>query len=180
MAPGGLNAAMAIQPHQTLVATPTALEVGVHSGTQGWLKVRAEVGEQGSVTASLAAASPGSEQMLKGQLPALNAYLHGEQMTVTATVAEKVASGTLALTHDGGIGSSSSGTGLAGHDGSLLQRGPDQSGSGQNEGQQSGAASVELRRDQPLRTESSAADTAGPTVPFTALDGSGQWLNVRV
>ena len=48
---GGIAAGLAVESsaaghpgdsHRTLLATPTALEVGVQSGTQGWLKIRAE------------------------------------------------------------------------------------------------------------------------------------------
>jgi hypothetical protein len=77
------------EAHRTLVATPTVLEVGVPNGTQGWVKIRAEVSSEGQVNASLAAGSSASQEMLHRQLPALNAYLHSEQMTVTATVTER-------------------------------------------------------------------------------------------
>ena len=69
-------------PHRTLVATPTTLEVGVPDGTQGWLRIRAQVSDQGQVSASLAGGSSASQEMLHRELPALNAFLHNEQMPV--------------------------------------------------------------------------------------------------
>lgn len=78
------------EPHRTLLATPTALEVGVQSGTQGWVRIRAEVGGDGQVSASLAANTAGGRESLHNQLPALNAFLHGEAVPVTASLAAGV------------------------------------------------------------------------------------------
>jgi len=199
-AAGAVARAISPQPHQTLLATPTSLEVGVHSGTQGWLKVRAEVGEQGEVTASLTAASRSGEQMLKGQLPALNDYLHSEQMAVTTTVAERVGLGAAALAHGGGVASLASGIGTAGHDGNLLEGGSGQqgqsrdgqsrdglvqSGFAQSNGQhgdapQAAPVSADLGRDEVLPAYGGQTGAASSIVSSSTRDGSGQWLNVRV
>jgi hypothetical protein len=72
--------------HRMLGATPTSLEVGVANGTQGWLKIRAEMTGNGLVNASLSSATPAGQEMLHRELPALTAYLHQEQVTVNAVV----------------------------------------------------------------------------------------------
>lgn len=71
--------------HRTLVATPTVLEVGIPNGTQGWLKVRAELAG-GSVNASVAAASSAGQEMLHRVLPALTAYLQQEKVALNSLV----------------------------------------------------------------------------------------------
>lgn len=180
---GGVNASSS-QPHQTIAATPNSLEVGVHSGTQGWLKIRAEVGDQGGVTASLAAASPGGEQMLKGQLPALNAYLHSEQLSVTTSVAERTGLAHGVVAHDPSSGLNSTAGGTAAQDTSLLQGGAGRGTNGQSGGHLSDSLSSRTsptnRPDERYPDYASRADTAGTGPASTTLDGSGRWLNVRV
>ncbi len=78
--------------HRTLEATPTVLEVGIPNGTQGWLKVRAEL-TGGSVNASLSAASPAGREMLHRELPALTSYLQQEKVTVNSLVVQAPAAG---------------------------------------------------------------------------------------
>jgi hypothetical protein len=73
--------------HRTLLATPTALEVGVSNGTQGWLKIRAEMTDGGVVNASLSSASSAGQEMLHRELPALTAYLQEERVSVNTVVA---------------------------------------------------------------------------------------------
>ena len=184
-----LRAAISSEPHQTLVATPTSLEVGVHSGSQGWLKIRAEVGGEGAVSASLAAASPSGEQMLKGQLPALNAYLHSEQMSVTASVAERTGIAHGLFTHEAGGATLQAGRGAAsGQDASLLPSGTDQSATGQGSRSQSDAGSagplqvIRLSEGETrygTGSDQRVVSDAAP-LPSTAADSSGQWLNVTV
>jgi hypothetical protein len=73
--------------HRTLLATPTSLEVGVSNGTQGWLKIRAEMTDGGVVNASLSSASSAGQEMLHRELPALTAYLQEERVSVNTVVA---------------------------------------------------------------------------------------------
>jgi hypothetical protein len=73
--------------HRTLLATPRALEVGVSNGTQGWLKIRAEMTDGGVVNASLSSASSAGQEMLHRELPALTAYLQEERVSVNTVVA---------------------------------------------------------------------------------------------
>jgi hypothetical protein len=76
------------ESHGTLVATPTTLEVGVPRGAEGWLKIRAEVGSDG-ISASLSTASHAGQSALRDQLPAINAFLQGEQIHASATLLDK-------------------------------------------------------------------------------------------
>ena len=181
----GLDATGSIGGHRALLATPTTLEVGVPDGTQGWLKIRAEVGDQGQVNASLAAGSSAGQEMLHRELPALNAYLHSEQMRVTATVSERsfAASGGFEsnMSNDAGTGSQANG-------------GLTHGGAG---GQQGEAAQAHVTLGQDRGREGDAAPTydasaglSGTNVANSALGNraltnmdlegsSGQWLNVR-
>ncbi len=170
------------EPHRTLVATPTALEVGVPDGTQGWIKIRAEVGEQGQVNASLAAGSSASQEMLHRELPALNAYLHSEQMTVTATVSERsfaAVNGQGGASDDAGRASANAGLTHGGATGGGPQSENRQPGDG-NSSQQGIAGrfdtSGSIRSyDGGGVNEIALANTANP-----GFEGeSGQWLNVR-
>lgn len=71
--------------HRTFTTTPTVLEVGIPSGTQGWLKVRAELAG-GGVNASVSAASSAGQEMLHRELPGLTAYLRQEKVAVNSVV----------------------------------------------------------------------------------------------
>jgi hypothetical protein len=81
--------------HRTLLATPMALEVGLANGTQGWLKIRAEMTDGGVVNASLSSATSAGQEMLHRELPALTAYLQEERVAVnTVVVPANAAAGT--------------------------------------------------------------------------------------
>jgi hypothetical protein len=80
--------ALGREGHGTLVATPTTLEVGVPRGAEGWLKIRAEVGSDG-ISASLSTISHAGQSSLREQLPAINAFLQGEQIHASATVVDR-------------------------------------------------------------------------------------------
>jgi hypothetical protein len=81
----GAAAAEMDMSHRTLVATPTSLEVGLPNGTQGWLKIRAEMTD-GGVTASLSSASSSGHEMLHRELPSLTAYLQEERVPVNSVI----------------------------------------------------------------------------------------------
>jgi hypothetical protein len=82
----GVAAAETGMSHRTLLATPMALEVGVTNGTQGWLKIRAEMTDGGVVNASLSSATSAGQEMLHRELPALTAYLQEERVAVNTVV----------------------------------------------------------------------------------------------
>jgi hypothetical protein len=69
------------QPH-ILKATTNTLEVGVANDTHGWVKVRAEMTNDGRVNASLSSNSPTAQQMLRHELPSLATFLRAENVQV--------------------------------------------------------------------------------------------------
>jgi hypothetical protein len=85
---GSISGSIQQDSHGTLRASPNMLEVGVPRGAEGgWLKIRAEVGGDG-ISASLSTSSHAAQTMLREQLPAINAFLQGEQIHARATVAD--------------------------------------------------------------------------------------------
>ena len=52
------------------------------NGTQGWLKIRAEMTDGGVVNASVSATTSAGQEMLHRELPSLTAYLQQEQIGV--------------------------------------------------------------------------------------------------
>lgn len=90
--------------HRTLEASPTTLEIGVPNGTDGWLKIRAEMTSGGGVNASLSAASPAGQEMLHRELPSLTAYLQQEQVAVNTVVVHPSAPAIALRNQFGGMG----------------------------------------------------------------------------
>jgi hypothetical protein len=80
--------------HRMLSATPTSLEVGVANGSHGWLKIRAELADGGTVNASVSSASSAGQEMLHRELPSLTAYLQSERLGVSTVVVHATASTT--------------------------------------------------------------------------------------
>jgi len=168
------------EPHRTLLATPTTLEVGVPSGTQGWLRIRAEVGAPGEVNASLSAASSGGRELLHNQMPALNAFLHSEQLAVTTTVVERgsLFSGGQASSF-GGLGAGMGGDTHGGSNASLLQGGGAGSDGSQRDAQQTANFSASEKVTS-YDARAGVSDAAGQISNNASLAGeSGRWLNVR-
>ena len=176
---------------RTISATPTSLEVGVRNGSEGWLRIRAEVGGEGEVKASLTAASEGGQVMLARQLPALNAYLHSEQMAVTTTVADRSFAAATSSHGESAQGRESGyradGYSGAGGSGSLSQGGGAQGDSRPEQG--SAVTSVAGGSESgwtpagewvsPLTTAQIAQAAAqAPSLSGEVFE-NGQWLNVR-
>jgi len=142
------------------------------------LRIRAEVGGQGEVNASLAAGSSGAQDALHSQLPALNAYLHSEQMPVTATVEDR---GFASFTGHAPSAGSGEANGSAS---SFFQGGAPQSDAGQRQSPQQALTSNDATRgygglagqNQPGGI--AAVSQLGAGVALS--EESGQWLNVRV
>jgi hypothetical protein len=87
----------AVEPEvRTLVATPNVLEVGIDGGTNGWLRVRAEMDGTGGVTASVLATTASAVEALHKELPALSAYLTHESVGVNSLVVNRAAAGATA------------------------------------------------------------------------------------
>ncbi len=155
---------------RTLAATPNVLEVGITGGPHGWLRVRAELGHTGEVTASLMAPNSHAAESLRQQLPGLSSYLQGNAVAVgslAVTAPEKAALPAETLTHAPGSDSTSSDAGSA----------RDQQGRAADDRPTSG------QHEFNPWDEPSAASIAGHLAVSPALLGgssSGGWLNVTV
>jgi hypothetical protein len=152
--------------HRTLLTTPTTLEVGLANGTQGWLKIRAEMSDGGGVNASLLSDSPVGQAMLHRELPALTAYLQEERVVVNSVVVHPTAN--TEAKHSGGM-----------------------EGGGQGQAQQSHRQGGQDGRHEDMETISRAAgDGRREYMDLNEVGedrlalagtyaGSGGWLNVR-
>ena len=150
-----------------LMATPTAIEVGVQDGTHGWLKVRAEISDGGTVNASVSAASSAGQEALHRELPALTAYLQDEKIAVAAVVihAPVQASAAYRNSADAVMG------------GGQAQQGSNEGG-GQRE--QGAGRFMQNRIEHGVRYQGSERDVDDGLLTAVAYAGGGSWLNVRV
>jgi hypothetical protein len=147
---------------KTLIATPNVLEIGIASGTHGWLRVRAELGQMGEVTASLAATSAGAAEGLHKELPAISAYLAGERVGVSSLVVNAMDKGSSAQDAATNAGTSAGAGAQAGSDRRQGGAARAQSaGTGVEQGFDFGFTEVDL-----------------PAAVYA--NGSGSWLSVRV
>jgi hypothetical protein len=147
-----------------LSATPTSLEVGIQNGTQGWLKVRAEMTDGGVVNASVSTTSPAGQEMLHRELPALNAYLQEEKVAVNAVIIH-------APSAAGADARSSSGTDGAG--GQTPQR------SNEGEQQHQSLRKTTLNGSEETMTYRSLNGVEGESLPTATYANGGSWLSVR-
>ncbi len=152
-----------------LAAGPGQLEVGVLDGTHGWLKIRAEMGPDGSVNAMLTASATAHEG-LKESVPELAGYLVSESLNVGRIAVHQAAASSAA-----GGDLSNAGGGSARQDGgadspypSLFQG----SARGVN-----GPANETTQQDvdSAMSGIAAAVFSAGPR--FSA-NGIGSWLSV--
>jgi hypothetical protein len=164
----GLNVIDATSPndasHKTLTATPTSLEVGVASGTNGWLKIRAEMADGGTVNAFLSISSTAGQEMLHRELPSLAAYLKSEHVAVNTVVVQPPAA----------TGSDARGS-FAGANGSA-----------QGQAQQSGEQGRESRQNSTTAPPGTGAPYSGAAatreieiLSSTFYGQGGGWLSVR-
>lgn len=156
-----------VTPHQMLLATPTTLEVGLPSGTQGWLRIRAEMTDGGSVNASLSSANAGGQEMLHRELPNLTAYLQQERVAVNSVVVHREGSASF------------------GNESTLASgKNSDDRGQGQPEGpaergeDRTNAVRVTTLVDQE-RSDFDGVSVDGILRPGEAASGGG-WLDLRV
>lgn len=161
----GSTAHAAAEPYlaqqTTLHATPNSLEVGLSGGSQGWLKVRAEVHGE-NVSATLSSTSTTGTKLLHEQLPALNAFLNTQNISVATTVAPRLAgsseqhSTTANLSHEGG----------------------QQGSSPQSQSQRQSTPASEPRATNSLLGDMVGHPAALSILQPAMLTGSGSWLNV--
>jgi hypothetical protein len=148
-----------------LTATPTALEVGIQSGTHGWLKVRAEMADSGVVNASVSAASSAGQEMLHREIPAMTAYLQEEKVAVNAIVVHApLASGA----------ESGSSTGTNGTGGQTPQR-----NSEGGEQQQNVRKAISNGSDEAMTYQSSHGMDEDGSLSLVTYASGGNWLSVR-
>lgn len=151
--------------HHTLMATPTALEVGVINGSHGWLKVRAEMTSGGVVNASLSTASSSGQDMLHRELPSLTEYLHNERLAVNTLVVHSTA----AATEFRGLTD-----GMNGGGGQAAQHGSHGQENRQN------VAREEVNRVTPELSYSRLNEIGGDELlPQISYAGGGSWLSIR-
>ncbi len=186
-------------PHTTLSSTPTTLEVGVSSGTHGWLKIRAELNASGTVDASLTGTNAAATDRLHNDLPALSSFLQDEKVAVgslnisapsaTASALHAVVASTLeptsSFTRSAAEGVDATGTAAASDAGASGGRAPQQQAS------ESSPAVPTAREDEGASRATGATvsglygeanDMVGSSgaLSESGYDGGGSWLNVRV
>ncbi len=171
IAPGTAGAA-GIRAPQILASSPAKLDVGVFDGTHGWLRIRAEMGAGGAVSASLAASSA-AHASLRAELPEMARYLASEAVSVSKLEVNRLVAG------------------ANGAPASSEQKNSEARGQGQSSGQQEAGTNWWRKPPQALQGAASAApDFAasgqgavyalarlGAGVGFPAA-ASGGWLNV--
>jgi hypothetical protein len=79
----GAPASVTSPAPQTIVATPSRLDVGILNGTHGWLQVRAELGAGGAVNTSVTAIDAAHES-LQSAVPEIASYLNVEAVKVNS------------------------------------------------------------------------------------------------
>jgi hypothetical protein len=153
--------------HRTLLATPMALEVGVSNGTQGWLKIRAEMTDGGVVNASLSSPSSAGQEMLHRELPALTAYLQEERVGVNTVVVPATAAAGTDSRFAGGTDREGGGQ---------SQQGSSQGGT--DDGQRLIRGSTDRTDEIPMYMALNGVGEDGLLSPGPYA-GGGSWLNVR-
>ncbi len=147
-----------------LSATPNALEVGIQDGAHGWVRVRAEMTDGGSVNALVSAASPQGQEMLHRELPSLTAYLQQEKVTVNSVVVHVPVQAAVEVRDSAG---------LNGGNDQMSRRGSE--GGGQRQYAERPASDVP-ERTMTYRTE--GVDEDG-LLQIGRHSASGGWLSVR-
>lgn len=151
---------------QMLQATPNMLEVGVASGTHGWLKIRAEMSGGGVVNASLSPASSSAQDMLHRELPSLTAYLQSEHVAVHTVVVQPVAAaGAMSREFGGRMNGDGGGQSL-------------QNGAGGGEGRQERAGNP-LNRMSASVAYRGLAESGDELLSPTVYMAGRSWLSVR-
>jgi hypothetical protein len=171
-------------PMAVLRTTPTSLEVGVSSGTHGWLKIRAEITTEGGVSAWLAGSSRAAEDGLRKDLPALNSYLQSEKVAVSALAIVQVPGSAqggsdnqpeLMLGTDFSGGHAGLTPGMNGGGDSHPERSAETPGRGTDQTDSRVTSDVAVAQSE--RDFGLGDSTAGSPVGYGS---GGSWLNVRV
>jgi hypothetical protein len=172
--PVGYGGSSGFSEPRAMVANANVLEVGLTGGAHGWLRVRAELGHTGEVTASLVASNAGSAQSLDRQLGAMADYLKSEAVSVgslTVSASEKSAGTDVSSGSSGGEAGNQSGS-SSGNGGNARQQ--------QSFPEWPGTASGS-NPEEVLSGISQSMASGGSAIPSALMgSGVGGWLNVRV
>lgn len=91
------NSEIVYQPPHIIAAAQNYLEIGVHKENQGWVKVKAEISENGEINASITA-SPAVSHSLRNDLSEVTAYMQRENITIGSVVVHE--SGTTSFSRE--------------------------------------------------------------------------------
>jgi len=165
-------------PHTTLGSSLTMLEVGVASGTLGWLKIRAELTAGGDVNASLAGGSHLIADKLRSELPALTSYLQEEHVQLSTIAVHSTSQAPLVAA---GVPSASGGSdpfsfGSQGGFSGSMNGGTD--GGQPHQGTSSGAPQVDIVEAGVSNKNEDGIAVALERLPDSAAYGSGMGLGV--
>jgi hypothetical protein len=165
-----------VNPAHVLAGGPGQLEVGVLDGTHGWLKIRAELGTDGSVNALLTSNATAHEG-LRETVPALSGYLVSESVNIGKIAVHRAPEGEAA----GGDMTNANG-GSGGRDGRAASpdEGGDRSASSTTNGFLSANAYSPTQQDMDSSMDGiSPAVFGGASAGFSG-NGIGSWLSVTV
>ena len=162
--------------HTTLEASPTVLEVGVPGGANGWVKIRAELGEGGSVQASMTAATEAGREALHRDLPGLSTFLQSEHVPVSVQVTHAAQAGGTMADAGGSFGGASTG----GAFGAGMEMGAGGgSGSGQTQSDAAGFLAAQQRgseqRGEQQRDSGSGGGIAQGAAIAERVDVDASW-----
>jgi hypothetical protein len=148
---------------------PNQLEVGISGGSMGWLKVRAELNENGEVHAYLHSASAGAEETLRSQSSQMQSYLSSQEVRVTGLHVEPAQSGS------NSSGSFNSDAGMA----QQQQQQKQQQSNSQSGSFSAGTSSFDNDKDSNLSSWPVVSNLPVAAVPGGGLGMTGGWVSVR-
>ena len=184
-----ITGAAGVRTYTAFPPQPTQLDVGVFDATHGWLRIRAELGESGAVSASLTAASGSAHESLRAALPEMAKYLQSEEVSVIRISVHRSVEGSAMEAAQGG--SLQKGD-TRGHEGGGDNRNycdgtTSKNSTGSDDAPSSGLATTKYatysrgsgeRSSHPrLESLSEGFSTFGIT-PWFPKGSSGSWLNV--
>ena len=163
---GNSKTASDAEAFRVLTVTASSLEVEIPNDAQGFLRIRAQLGGSGSITASLVSDNQKLADSLHRELTAISTYLKDEQVGIASISLSSMA----AIADLGQSGTGSSGAPSAGAAG----RGPDRPPQENVANQRKNLRVIELGDDGVL-SESGVGELL---LPLSLRRGSGGWLSV--
>jgi hypothetical protein len=164
-----------VNPAHVLAGGPGQLEVGVFDGTHGWLKIRAELGTDGSVNALLTSNATAHEG-LREAVPALSGYLVSESVNVGRIAVHRAPEGSAA---GGDMTNANSGSGGSRDGAASPNQGGDR-GTGSAANSFSSANAYAPTRDMDSSMEGISPAVFGSASAGFSGNDIGSWLSVTV